>query len=95
MEQLLVLLPGPLRLLDGGVQPLEPPGLALLSTLPVKEGRDPRPLVLAVLHHGGLEDLILGVLPHPALDHDARHLGRWGLESLGHKNTKTYIIISS
>jgi len=27
-------------------------------------------LVEAVLHHGGLEDLILRVLPHAALDHD-------------------------
>ena len=80
MEELLVLLPGPLGLLDGGIEPLEPSGLALLGTLPVQKGRDPGPLVLAILHHGGLEDLILRVLPHAALDHDAWHLARlWEL----------------
>lgn len=70
MEQLLILFPCPLSLLDGGVEPLVPAGLALLGGLADEQRGDARPLVLAVLHHGRLEDLVLGVLPHPALDHD-------------------------
>ena len=49
--------------------------LALLCGLAVEEGGDPGPLVLAVLHDGRLEDLVLRVAPYPALDHHARHLG--------------------
>lgn len=41
---------------------------------PVKERGDPGPLVLAVLHDGGLHDLVLRVPPDPALDHYSRHL---------------------
>ena len=48
--------------------------LALLCGLAVEEGGDPGPLVLAVLHDGRLEDLILRVPPHPTLDHNTRHL---------------------
>ena len=49
--------------------------LALLRGLAVEERGDPGPLVLAVLHDGRLEDLVLRVAPYPALDHHARHLG--------------------
>ena len=41
----------------------------------MEERGDPGPLVLAVLHDGRLEDLVLRVAPYPALDHHARHLG--------------------
>ena len=71
VQKFLILLPGPLRLLDARVQPLVPPRLALLRGLANQERGDARPLVLAVLHHRRLQDLILGVLPHAALDHDA------------------------
>ncbi len=37
-------------------------------------------LVLAVLHDGGLHDLILSVAPDPALDHYTRHFD-WLLRS--------------
>jgi hypothetical protein len=37
-------------------------------------------LVLAVLHDGGLHDLILRVAPDPALDHYTRHFD-WLLRS--------------
>ena len=60
----------PLYLLDGGVEPLVPACLALLGGLADEQRRDARPLVLAVLHDGDLEDLVLRVLPHAALDHD-------------------------
>ena len=56
----------PTCLFDGGVQPLIPARLALLGRFARKQGGDARPLVLAVLHHGSLEDLVLGVLPHAA-----------------------------
>ena len=57
-------------LLDGWVEPLVPASLALLGGLADEQRRDARPLVLAVLHDGRLEDLVLRVLPHAALDHD-------------------------
>ena len=82
MEQLLILFPCPLSLLDGGVEPLVPAGLALLGGLADEQRGDARPLVLTVLHHGRLEDLILGVLPHPALNHDP-HLARSFAAPLG------------
>ena len=43
-----------------------PPCLALLGRLAHHERCDACPLVLAVLHDGGLEDLILGILPYAA-----------------------------
>ena len=61
-------------LLDGRVKPLVPARLALLGGLADEQRRDARPLVLAVLHDGRLEDLVLRVLPHAALYHDP-HLG--------------------
>ena len=57
-------------LLDGWVEPLVPASLALLGGLADEQRRDARPLVLAVLHDGDLEDLVLRVLPHAALYHD-------------------------
>lgn len=44
-------LAGPLGLLDAGVEPLIPAGLALLRTLPRQKRGNARPLILAVLHH--------------------------------------------
>ena len=61
-------------LLDGWVEPLVPASLALLGGLADEQRRDARPLVLAVLHDGRLEDLVLRVLPHAALYHDP-HIG--------------------
>ncbi len=74
MEKFLILLSGPLCLLDGGIKPLEPAGLALFGRLAMDERSNSGPLVLAVLHDGRLEDLILRVAPHAALYHHARHL---------------------
>ncbi|EJK56612.1 hypothetical protein THAOC_23467, partial [Thalassiosira oceanica] len=71
VQELLVLLPAPLHLAHGRVQPLVPPRLALLRGLAVQQGRHAGPLLLPVLHHRGLEDLILGVLPHASLDEHA------------------------
>mmetsp|Transcript_24788 Transcript_24788/g.58820 ORF Transcript_24788/g.58820 Transcript_24788/m.58820 type:complete len:221 (+) Transcript_24788:657-1319(+) len=73
VQELLVLLPAPLHLAHGRVQPLVPPRLALLRGLAVQQGRHAGPLLLPVLHHRGLEDLILGVLPHASLDEHADH----------------------
>ncbi len=48
-----------------------PAGLALFWRLSVQQRRNTRPLVFAVLHDGHLEDFILRVLPHAALDDDS------------------------
>lgn len=59
VQQLLILLTRPLGLFDAGVEPLVPARLALLGGLAGEEGGDAGPLVEAILHHRGLEDLVL------------------------------------
>ena len=73
VQELFVLFATPLGLLDARIEPLEPARLALLRRLAMQQRGNTRPLVLAVLHHGRLEDLILGVAPHAALDCNADH----------------------
>lgn len=75
VEQFLLLLARPLRLLDAGVEPLIPTCLALFGRLPVQQRCNTGPLVGAILHHRRLENLILRVAPRAALDEDARHVG--------------------
>ena len=70
VEQLFLLLARPLRFLDRWIEPFMPARLALLCRFAHEQRRDARPLILAVLHDGCLEDLILRVLPHTALDQD-------------------------
>ena len=77
MQQLLILLSRPLRLLNRRVQPLIPPRFALLCTLAHKQGTDAAPLVLAIFHDSRFEDFVLGVLPYSTLDEDP-HGGRMG-----------------
>ena len=67
MQQLFFLLSSPLSLLDGWIEPLVPPRLAIFGRLPDQKGTYPAPLVESVLHHGCLEDLILCILPVAAL----------------------------
>mmetsp|Transcript_20181 Transcript_20181/g.32242 ORF Transcript_20181/g.32242 Transcript_20181/m.32242 type:complete len:267 (+) Transcript_20181:594-1394(+) len=74
MQQFLVLGLTPLRLLDARVQPFVPTRFALLGRLAHQQRRDARPLIQTVLHHGCFQDLVLGVLPHTAFDHDP-HVG--------------------
>ena len=59
VEQLLILFPGPLRLLDAGVQPLIPAGLALLGGFPHQQGGNPGPLIQPILHDCCLQDFVL------------------------------------
>ena len=59
MQQLLLFISRPLRLLDAGIEPLVPPCLALFGRFSIQERSNSSPLVLAVLHDGGLEDLVL------------------------------------
>ena len=56
------------------IEPLVPPCFTLLRRFSVQERSNSSPLVLAVLHDGRLQDLVLRVLPDAALDHDP-HLG--------------------
>jgi hypothetical protein len=52
------------NLLDTGIQPFVPPGLALLWGFANQEGGNARPLVLSIFHNCRLEDFILSVLPN-------------------------------
>ena len=72
---------------------LNPPYLALLGRLAVEQRGDPGPLVLAVLHDGRLEDLILRVAPDAALDHHSRHLGGFCGTGLTRKTGKSSLKI--
>jgi len=48
-----------MHLFDTWVEPFVPSSLALLGRLADEQRRDARPLILTVLHHGGLKNLIL------------------------------------
>jgi hypothetical protein len=72
VEELLVFFAGPFCFLDAGVEPLVPACFALLGCLCSEKRGDTSPLVHAILADSGLEDFVLCVLPHTALD-DERH----------------------
>jgi len=76
MQQLLVFLARPFRLLNGRIQPLIPSRLTLFGWFAREQWGNTRPLVFAVFHNGGFEDLILRVFPHAAFDHNP-HLRVW------------------
>ena len=76
MQQFLIFLATPLHLPYGRIQPLVPPGLALLGRFAVEEGRHAGPLLFAVFHYGGFEDLILRVFPDTSFDEYADHGGK-------------------
>lgn len=59
MQQLLILLPGPLCLLYARVQPLVPAGFALFGRLANQQRRDSCPLVQAIFHDRCLKNFIL------------------------------------
>jgi hypothetical protein len=73
VKQLLFFFFGPLSLLDGRVEPLVPSRLALLGRFANEQRRDARPLVLAIFHDGGFENLILPNSPRPQRPPMAQH----------------------
>lgn len=70
VQQLFIFITGPLGLLDAGVEPLIPSGFALLGRLAHEQRGDTCPLIQAILHDSGLEDLILSIFPNTTLEDD-------------------------
>lgn len=82
MEQLLVLIAGPLDFADAGVEPFCPAGFALFGGFPGEKRGHALPLIQTVFGDGGFEDFVFDIGPDAAFD-DGHGGGGRGGELLG------------
>lgn len=78
MEQLLVLIAGPLDFADAGVKPFCPAGFALFGGFPGEKRGHALPLIQTVFGDGGFEDFVFDIGPDAAFDDGHGGGGRGG-----------------